>query len=598
MKVKSALIICVFSSLYFIRCATHEKSPVQKVKATYSNNLDSFTVALVQLQKSIDTGIEDSVQIRKEFNNARIAYKQIELLVDYYNPGTAKSINGPALYEVEPENPLIPEQPSGFQVMEELLFPIFDRSGLLQLKQQSDVLNSVGTRLKSINETTEFTKEHIWDAIKMSIIRIETLGLSGYDSPIANQSIIEAKFSLKTIDDLIECFEQVDATDSVKQSIQLACDYIDDNNNFNDFNRAVFIAQYLNTCSKLIATCQQKLKISNFNESRLVSSSATNIFEKNVFDPWYFSYSQKDMSNESMVQLGEKLFYSNELSSNNTRNCSSCHNPQKGFTDGLKTNSSFNGVSTIKRNTPTILYAALQPTQFADSRLVYLEDQAKQVIENPNEIHGDLAKTSKLLNQKDDYKIAFKQAFNVDSIAPIQIQTAIAAFIRTKAAFDSPFDEYMRGNSTALNVSQIKGFNLFMGKAKCATCHFMPLFNGTVPPFFSTMESEVLGTPSSAKPPYKIDADSGKYFLYNAPLHMYAFKTPTIRNAALTAPYMHNGVYQTLEEVMDFYNKGGGAGLGIQLENQTLPPDALGLNKSEINDIISFIHALTDKKLD
>jgi len=112
-----------------------------------------------------------------------------------------------------------------------------------------------------------------------------------------------------------------------------------------------------------------------------------------------------------------------------------------------------------------------------------------------------------------------------------------------------------------------------MGKAKCGTCHFMPFFNSTVPPHFTHTESEVIGVPTRPDTANAvIDNDLGKYNLFPFDVFKYAFKTTTVRNAALTAPYMHNGVYSDLEQVMDFYNRGGGAGIGIALDNQTLPP--------------------------
>jgi cytochrome c peroxidase len=139
------------------------------------------------------------------------------------------------------------------------------------------------------------------------------------------------------------------------------------------------------------------------------------------------------------------------------------------------------------------------------------------------------------------------------------------------------------------------GFTLFMGKAKCGTCHFMPLFNGVVPPHFSKMESEVIGVPQTNRAPFTLDADEGKYRFTQSPIHRFAFKTPTLRNIALTAPYMHNGVYKTLEEVVEFYDKGGGAGLDIPLPSQTLPAEPLHLTKEEKNALIQFLHSLTDK---
>ena len=139
--------------------------------------------------------------------------------------------------------------------------------------------------------------------------------------------------------------------------------------------------------------------------------------------------------------------------------------------------------------------------------------------------------------------------------------------------------------------------NLFMGKALCATCHFMPLTGGTVPPFFAETEKEVIGVPETAANK-QLDDDLGFYFMYEEPIQRGMFKTPTVRNAGVTAPYMHNGVYATLEEVMDFYNKGGGAGLGFDLPHQTLPFDNLQLNATELQALTDFVRTLTDTNVE
>ena len=152
----------------------------------------------------------------------------------------------------------------------------------------------------------------------------------------------------------------------------------------------------------------------------------------------------------------------------------------------------------------------------------------------------------------------------------------------------------MQGNTAKLSASEKRGFNLFAGKAKCATCHFIPLFNGLVPPDFTETETEVLGVPrNKTRTSAVLDPDPGKYEISRSIIHKNAFKTPTLRNIELTAPYMHNGVFDTLEEVMEFYNEGGGAGLNIAPENQTLPKDKLNLTKKETADIVAFMKALT-----
>jgi cytochrome c peroxidase len=153
----------------------------------------------------------------------------------------------------------------------------------------------------------------------------------------------------------------------------------------------------------------------------------------------------------------------------------------------------------------------------------------------------------------------------------------------------------MRGDSSQLSRDEVAGFNLFMGKAQCGICHFMPLFNGTVPPFFTQTESEVIGVPDRVQwRDAIVDPDEGRYKIHPLAPLQFAFKTPTVRNAALTAPYMHNGVYTDLDDVMEFYNQGGGAGIGIELPNQTLPDQQLNLTSTEKEQIIAFIRSLTD----
>jgi cytochrome c peroxidase len=152
----------------------------------------------------------------------------------------------------------------------------------------------------------------------------------------------------------------------------------------------------------------------------------------------------------------------------------------------------------------------------------------------------------------------------------------------------------MRGKQV-LNQNEINGFNLFMGKAKCGTCHFMPLFSGAKPPRYYYNESEVIGVPDTKNKVNAIlDEDEGRFAVTGIPIHKFAFKTNTLRNIALTAPYMHNGVFKTLDEVLEFYNNGGGKGLKIAPGNQTLPFEKLNLSKTEQQYIISFLKTLTD----
>ncbi|MEM9143510.1 MAG: methylamine utilization protein, partial [Bacteroidota bacterium] len=163
--------------------------------------------------------------------------------------------------------------------------------------------------------------------------------------------------------------------------------------------------------------------------------------------------------------------------------------------------------------------------------------------------------------------------------------------------FDSKFDRNMQGLEESLTEEEIAGFNLFMGKAACATCHFPPTFNGTVPPHYAETEFENLGVTQTADFEHPVlDGDPGQYYPYEVEERRNFFKTATVRNAELTAPYMHNGAYNTLEEVVNFYNVGGGAGMGLDVPYQTLPPDSLNLSERESKALIAFMGTLTDKQ--
>jgi cytochrome c peroxidase len=195
-----------------------------------------------------------------------------------------------------------------------------------------------------------------------------------------------------------------------------------------------------------------------------------------------------------------------------------------------------------------------------------------------------------------EYKKGFKKLLKYTpqekEVTLEHLVSAISFFYGKFGNGYAPFDDAMNKKGT---VSQdvIKGFNLFMSKAQCATCHFVPQFNGVKPPFIGS-EFEVLGTPQDAH--YKaLSPDKGRYEINPATETMNAFRTGSLRNIEHTKPYMHNGVFKTLDEVVEFYNGGGGAGRGLKVDNQTLSSDSLKLNVNEKQHLIQFMKALSEK---
>lgn len=578
---------------FFFSCQKNEVSKTT-IKQDLLVDLTKLNNEIVKFQKLI-TNTSSHKEIVEQFKKSRLAYKKVEWAIEYFAPETARFMNGPALDEMELEENRSFE-PHGFQVIEEMIYPEYDSENNPDLIKELNIFQSNIKQLKSTFEVITISNDYALDAIQQNVFRVITLGITGFDSPILQSSIPEAAESLIVIPKSLEKINAGNTSLSELKKLTLkAQKYCTENNNFNAFNRAFFITEYLNPISKNIKAFQKEENIKNVKKSSPLNPAIETLFDKDAFDVNAFVLSDEYNFTKEKAILGEKLFYDKGLSKNNDRSCASCHHPQKAFTDGLKTNVSLTG-SNLARNTPTLTYASLQNAQFWDMRQLDLEKQSVDVIQNKDEMHGSIENIHAKIQLDEDYIKLFKKAYPKTSKPEAwQIQNAIASYVRSLNAFDSRFDEYMRGNKNSLNNEEIEGMNLFMGKAKCATCHFTPLFNGTVPPSYSKTEHEVIGTPNEASGK-TLSPDKGRYLYNKMPQLVGAFKTPTVRNAAVTAPYMHNGVFKTLEEVVSFYNKGGGQGLGYEVENQTLPFDKLNLTVKEEKALVAFMKTLTDKK--
>jgi len=582
------LALCLFFS-----CQKNETSKTT-IKQNLLVDLNKLSNEITQFQKLVDSNASPK-EIVEQFKKSRLFYKKVEWAIEYFIPETARFMNGPALDEMELEENRSFE-PHGFQVIEEIIYPEYKIEDKENVIRELNIFQSNIKQLKTTFEVITISDDYVLDAMEQNIFRVIALGITGFDSPILQSSISEAGESLLSISKPLEIINSDNKTlADLKKLIAEAQQYCKENNNFNAFDRAFFITEYLNPISKKIKTFQKEENIKNVKKTSPLKPEIETLFDKDAFDVNAFVLSKDYNYTTDKAKLGEKLFYDTSLSKNNDRSCASCHHPEKAFTDGLKTNVSLTG-SNLARNTPTLTYSSLQNAQFWDMRQLDLEKQSVDVIQNKDEMHGSMdAIHAKILLNK-EYISLFKKAYPKTSKPEAwQIQNVIASYVRSLNAFDSRFDEYMRGNKNALNNQEIEGMNLFMGKAKCATCHFTPLFNGTVPPSYSKSEHEVIGTPQDASGK-KLSIDQGRYLYNKMPQLVGAFKTPTVRNAAVTAPYMHNGVFKTLEEVVDFYNKGGGQGLGYEVENQTLPFDELKLTKIEEKALVAFMKTLTDKK--
>jgi cytochrome c peroxidase len=290
------------------------------------------------------------------------------------------------------------------------------------------------------------------------------------------------------------------------------------------------------------------------------------------------SFTDKEPS--SKQELGKLLFFDPILSGNRTISCASCHKPDFAFAD---TSSVSLGVKKRKgtRNTPSAMNLSLQPIFFWDGRAKTLEEQALAPIENPVEMNLHLDEALLRLQQSEKYKRWFKTVFNSEPTRA-NLAEAIAAFERTLETSDSPFDNWkFSDDSSAVNDAVKRGFVLFNEKGKCVRCHFGA--------DFTQHEFRNIGLFNG-----KNLKDSGRAVISGKKEDIGKFKTPGLRNVALTAPYMHNGMFRTLKQVIDFYNDPAKIVPGA-IDRDTILAKPLGLTKQEKKDLEAFLMALTDK---
>ena len=280
------------------------------------------------------------------------------------------------------------------------------------------------------------------------------------------------------------------------------------------------------------------------------------------------------------LALGERLFFDPLLSSDRSVSCASCHKPEYAFADNVPLSRGVAG-RLGRRNTPTVLNTAARTSMFWDGRAETLEEQAIFPIENPVEMDLPVAQALERLNADPGYREAFQAAYGGPATAR-SLGRALAAYQKTLESGDSPYDRYARGDDLAISESARRGRMLFIGKGKCADCHSgedftsdrfrnIGLFNGSA--LSDRGRGEVTGNP----------ADDGQ------------FKVPSLRNVAVTAPYMHNGMFATLREVLDYYNDPDRIVPDAHGRDATMP-GSLGLATQDLEDLEAFLVALTDER--
>jgi len=599
----------LFASILFLVSfkGTKDSYTISSIRSSYISNLSKFQDSIIAFREELKK--RPSRQRVLELNEElRYAFKRSEYLLNHFDsPIVKQHFNGaPLPVPKQQGNNYVAIEPQGLQVIDELI-----QEDEVDLASIDVLLELMENEIKDVIpfEQTRFIDEReILEAMRQQLIRISTLQITGYDSPGSLSGVKESKSVLESLQYDFKRFSPLINDDSqavfqeINHSFQSAIAFIEANDSFDKFDRTSFIRDYLNPLSYQLLVFQDLSNIPfrhiETKQEESWNDESPHLFSKNLLNPYAFVGLLPEENNEYLVKLGGYLFYEPRLSSNESMSCATCHQADKAFTDGKKL-SIANHLSTANlRNTPTVINAVYSKEYFYDLRAHLLRDQVIAVIENEAEFNSNSDSLAVMLLDSPGYASKFAKAFpnHQKAFDRNQISAAISAYVMSLSSFSSPFDQYMRMELDNIDRDIKEGFNLFMGKAACGTCHFAPTFYGLVPPNYDENETEVLGVPNINGD--SIDDDIGRYGSDNKRDQLehfkHSFKTTTVRNVELTAPYMHNGVYETLKEVVDFYNNGGGEGQGLNVNFQTLGADSLHLNDTEINQLISFMHSLTD----
>ena len=606
---ESFLIIIIFASASF-----KKDNQQTNYSLTYFNGLTEFNnkelILLSTIKKTNLNSREECKKLKEQINLVRISLKQMDFWFRYLDPLSYKKINGPLPVEWETEVFEKFEKPyrregagltlAGLYLEEESI----SKDSLFNLIRSSAVatknfyLDSITFPLK--------TFDHFYLCNRLFLLNLASIYTTGFECPDPKKIIPELRIMLTNAYSTYLSFNESfpdntlpgEYLDLYKEAITFVNTQSNDHHHFDHF---IFIKDYINPLFTLNQQLIRQYKVvSKSYVDYSLNKNATSIFSKSLYKGqnskgiFLRVYDEKVIA--EIDKLGKLLFYDPILSGNNLRSCASCHKQEQFFTDTTTTTSlQFDGKTFLPRNSPSLINAAYNHLIMADGLHTSLQDQTKAVITNSIELACNENDILKKILSCSEYKKKFTELLKYTPQQPKitleHVSSAITLYYSKFSRYDAPFDKALN-EKKELSATAKNGFNLFMGKAQCATCHFAPQFNGVKPPYVSS-EFEVLGVPKDTSFNY-LSGDKGRYLVNPSPETLSAFRTGTIRNVEKTKPYMHNGVFKDLRQVIDFYDAGGGVGRGLTVPNQTLSSDSLHLSMEEKNNLIAFMCSLTE----
>ena len=605
MKFKLILSLFLLTMLLFV-AGFRANNSKDAYKEGYQTQFELFKQSYQEIMKSSqgEVGLDS---VRTLLHQLRLNMKTMDFWWRYSDPINYKLINGPLPVEWETEVFEKYEKPykrigKGLTLAEQAL----DDS---DREEAEALLIPIASALEhlvadSLNERLE-SPDHFAHCNRLFLLNLAAIYTTGFECPDSSRILPELVFMLKSVDQIYTQYT-VSFPDKPIDLNYLALyqqlrDFVAAQASYVSFDHFRFISEFVNPLYKL--NSQWMLKQGFRSRSMMdysINKQASSIFDKDI----YFGQNAKGvflrvndpMSLKQINDLGKLLFNDPILSLNNQRTCASCHKIGQFYTDtSVRSAEKFNHNGRLARNTPSIINAKYNHLIMMDGKFIGLQEQALGVICNPDEMGMQKDEILKKIMSCKEYK---QRLFALAQLTPQSpkpsldhVLSALTSYYSEFSQYRSRFDKAMDAQ-LSLTATEIRGFNLFMSKAQCGTCHFIPHFNGVKPPYVGS-EFEVLGVPDDTAFT-QMGTDSGRYLINPAFETAFAFRTGTLKNIQQTAPYMHNGLYKTLRELIVFYNNGGGAGRGMSIANQTLSSEKLGLSVKEIDDLLAFLAALDE----
>ena len=530
---KTSLILLLLTGILFFGLNAFER-PREKYKYfdLYAERIKEFEIQQQKLmgiiQVSEDPKSKES-EIKSAISRARLELKKIDFWIRYFEPLAYKKINGPLPVEWETEVFEKFEKPykrEGAGLT--LAYLCFDdeqvrKDSLLSLVNQGTLALQC-YKADSITEELK-TFSHFYLCNRLFLLNLAAIYTTGFENPDWKTIIPELRISLEAVKEIYLTFNiafpKQSLPDSYLSIFNSTLDFVNHQpDDFEKFDHYEFIRTFVNP---LYAVNQSLIAQFNVQSKSFVDYSlnrkAKSIFTKDL----YFGQNEKGVflrvadsaTLNEIEKLGRLLFFDPILSKNNQRSCASCHKIDNFFTDTtVATALTYNRDSRLPRNTPTLVNASLNHLIMADGIHISLQDQVRGVVSNPNEMGSEENElVLKVLSCK-EYKSGFEKLLPYtpiyEEISMNHISSAITYYYSKYSRFEAEFDKMM--NQELLTDEKVKrGFNLFMSKAQCATCHFVPQFNGVKPPYVGS-EFEVLGVPKYTNYQF-LSADKGRYLV-------------------------------------------------------------------------------------